>query len=892
MQYIGNADAAEDLPHGNAKKPINFLPVAKALTTQLEEKTSKLADICAETVHEQEQFQPRNKNQKRYFERKSQLNTDSFLVLHEMAYTFPDFIWKIATYPDLTVTFGLPQFFNLLETSCTSDIMFSYDTTFNLGDFYLTTLVVQLHSFAEKPIIPIAFMLHERKFQSLHEDFCASVYEMMPNRIKGQAFNACTDGEAGCSNAISKVFPSWNAFQCWNHIVTDVEFWLKKHGATNDELAVYKMQMRSLLASETDEDYKMTNQSYQETWSQAFRDYYVAYVEPRVCSSYRHRLKECGLKADSITTNNSESLNAVLKRYQNFHEVAVDRLVFSMYRLQIAYGASINKSVRGFGPFVPIAPSAATSLHLPQCPEYDSMLTDLCACTFGTSVPETVSDIARSLQVVHVPQQQCFSVAAASGNVHSVRLFPKELCTCPIKTGCAHIIAAKYSVSLQQTTVRNVNLGLLRRNSRKKCDKKSGRKRPRRGDITFVAAPDSALAEASTFNIDTSFTQQDSPTFPSVQINRKSAKTSSSPTTTLNSRKKIVTFAEPNISPSVERAPGQLNDRSCIPQQDSQTFPSTRMVTPKSRKKYKKQLKFVSPDTPKKTETFAERNISPSIDCARAEQIDIDCIPLSPEVGHIRAEDVVTSTPVQSTKYMTADDWRKLDSSRLSDNVINATQLLLKNVSQDSGLRDTVLVSAHSTHIEENAKFVQIVHDAPREHWIVATNRGCGADTIRIYCSIGMKPSDKCMQSILCCVRSKAEKVHIQVMNIAKQQGGKDCGLYSIAVATLLMFEKDPTAVVFKQECMHDHLTSCLRGEAMSEFPCTTNRVVRHKIAIKYDVAVYCICRGGGFSMERMISCDNCHSWYHIRCVGMTDEQFAVYATDRSKRYHCMNCMN
>jgi len=512
VQYIGNADAAEDLPHGNAKKPVNFLPVAKALTTQLEEKTSKLADICAETVHEQEQFQPRNKNQKRYFERKSQLNTDSFLVLHEMAYTFPDFIWKIATYPDLTVTFGLPQFFNLLETSCTSDIMFSYDTTFNLGDFYLTTLVVQLHSFAEKPIIPIAFMLHERKFQSLHEDFCASVYEMMPNRIKGQAFNACTDGEAGCSNAISKVFPSWNVFQCWNHIVTDVEFWLKKHGATNDELAVYKTQMRSLLASETDEDYKMTKQSYQETWSQAFRDYYVAYVEPRVCSSYRHRLKECGLKADSITTNNSESLNAVLKRY--------------------------------------------------------------------------------------------------------------------------------------------------------------------------------------------------------------------------------------------------------------------------------------------------------------------------------------------------------------------------------------------STHIEENAKFVQIVHDAPREHWVVATNRGCGADTIRIYCSIGMKPSDKCMQSILCCVRSKAEKVHIQVMNIAKQQGGKDCCLYSIAVATLLMFEKDPTAVVFKQECMRDHLTSCLRGEAMSEFPCTTNRVVRHKIAIKYDVAVYCICRGGGFSMERMISCDNCHSWYHIRCVGKTDEQFAVYATDRSKRYHCMNCMN
>jgi len=41
-----------------------------------------------------------------------------------------------------------------------------------------------------------------------------------------------------------------------------------------------------------------------------------------------------------------------------------------------------------------------------------------------------------------------------------------------------------------------ISLGHLRRNSRKRSDKKSGRKCPRKGDITFHEAPDSCLAEA------------------------------------------------------------------------------------------------------------------------------------------------------------------------------------------------------------------------------------------------------------------------------------------------------------------------------------------------------------------------------------------------------------
>jgi len=84
-------------------------------------------------------------------------------------------VWSITTYPDLVVMSGLPEFLSMME-QCIGDILLlTYDTTFNLGDFYVTTLVVQI-STSEQPILPVAFMLQERKFQKLHQEFCNSIY--------------------------------------------------------------------------------------------------------------------------------------------------------------------------------------------------------------------------------------------------------------------------------------------------------------------------------------------------------------------------------------------------------------------------------------------------------------------------------------------------------------------------------------------------------------------------------------------------------------------------------------------------------------------------------------------------------------------------------------------
>lgn len=41
----------------------------------------------------------------------------------------------------------------------------SYDTTFKMGDFYVSVLVFALTEFEETSIAPVAYMIQERKFQ-------------------------------------------------------------------------------------------------------------------------------------------------------------------------------------------------------------------------------------------------------------------------------------------------------------------------------------------------------------------------------------------------------------------------------------------------------------------------------------------------------------------------------------------------------------------------------------------------------------------------------------------------------------------------------------------------------------------------------------------------------
>jgi len=80
-------------------------------------------------------------------------------------------------------------------------------------------------------------------------------------------------------------------------------------------------------------------------------------------------------------------------------------------------------------------------------------------------------------------------------------------------------------------------------------------------------------------------------------------------------------------------------------------------------------------------------------------------------------------------------------------------------------------------------------------------------------------------------------------MNVSKQQGGVDCGLFAIAYATTLLNGMDPVNVVFTQARMRQHVIAALEAGTLSEFPVSCRRTVRRMSVRAIPVPVYCVCK-------------------------------------------------
>lgn len=234
---------------------------------------------------------PRNSKQIaniQYRERqKSRLSHDALYNLHEIAYDLDGFVTKISTYPNLSVVFGNPRMLkelnNLLQVESKLPQLLSYDTTFQLGDFYLSPVLFRHVLFSGAPVIPAFFLLHERKFKHIHEEFMQCIANLVPNLVKGvKTVPLVIDDEVGLFQAVGKHLTCVKRVICWNHIINAVKAWLKKHGATTAELPVYTSYIRDLLCQPSLASYQEKLESFRKVWSQAFCTYYEEDVHPKV----------------------------------------------------------------------------------------------------------------------------------------------------------------------------------------------------------------------------------------------------------------------------------------------------------------------------------------------------------------------------------------------------------------------------------------------------------------------------------------------------------------------------------------------------------------------------------------------------------------------------------
>lgn len=333
---------------GNSKSGLNFLPTAPKLRATLATSDKSYKDHLIENVGAPIQFQPRNANQIKYYkESNRRICKDSLLALHEFAYMIAGFVWSITTFPDLVVVCGFKPLIDFILPLCANEpILLSYDTTFNLGDFYVSILCMQLPFLTSKPCIPLAFMIHERKFKWMHDHFFRLVRQNIPHLTDAVI---AVDGEASISNAI-RAGTDWKVTMCANHILRDIEFWLKKHSASAGEIPVYKSNVRELLHCHNASALSQKELNFKSCWSAAFVTYYTDHLADRVKFAYAGYLHTLHLNCETVTTNMSESMNAALKRMQRWTEVSADMMACTFYKLQLCSYTDLVRSVRGFGP--------------------------------------------------------------------------------------------------------------------------------------------------------------------------------------------------------------------------------------------------------------------------------------------------------------------------------------------------------------------------------------------------------------------------------------------------------------------------------------------------------------------------------------------------------------
>ena len=178
IQYIGNDEISQAHAHGNAKNQAR--PFVRTKPSSLERwlKQTKSEDpnaVYKNEIHEEEM--PRNLKQIQNLRYKGnnemRISRDALFNIHAIARdSSNEFIHSIHTFPNLVVICGHSLMLDELEKVLYFDTIeqcLSYDTTFQLGDFYVSALIFRHIIFRENPCMPALFLIHERKFQQHHE---------------------------------------------------------------------------------------------------------------------------------------------------------------------------------------------------------------------------------------------------------------------------------------------------------------------------------------------------------------------------------------------------------------------------------------------------------------------------------------------------------------------------------------------------------------------------------------------------------------------------------------------------------------------------------------------------------------------------------------------------
>lgn len=158
-------------------------------------------------------------------------------------------------------------------------------------------------------------------------------------------------------------------------------------------------------------------------------------------------------------------------------------------------------------------------------------------------------------------------------------------------------------------------------------------------------------------------------------------------------------------------------------------------------------------------------------------------------------------------------------------------------------------------------------------HWI-CTCRMKSSTVVQVMDSLSssdVKTSVEILLQIAKIYPPAKSTLQINRLSVQQQVGIHECGLFAIANAVEICFMNDVQKSLFDQKSMRKHLHDCLNNGAFTPFPQPFRKsqcVIRSVCKVE-RFKVYCSCKMPEEFDTKMISCDQCHAWFHYKCVNL-----------------------
>lgn len=498
LHYIGDETVMVDYPHGNSKKSNSaYFAIAPSVRRDIANRSKSAMPTAiinsyktspsSYSVNEAGEkdinpvLTPRNKSQVRNIRRKQKLSNvkdcipkDDLATLHSLGSELIGFCHYIRTQPELACIVGLndisTEVENLMKLN-NNVVVFSFHETYKVGRYTITPFNFVHAAFSDLPTVPSYFMISETCDFFAYEKFLQIVIDCIP------ALEEChtavvTNQEYTFTSAITVSFPNWLQIYDWEILFAAARAFLRKLHVDIKDISMRIKQLKSLMSSESIEDYRLELERLKKDWPLGFCEYYLQVLqEPVEMRLGRWILERYKLYSPhlGVLRGVNPDLQLVIKNLQELKDVSLDVILPSLYHLQVYVYVNIQKGFCGVGkynlsssfkflrrdidelvlPSKVYEPAGIVKIFRVRGITLFSESSDLCDDD-NTSLLQA-QRIVEMGHISHSTDLKAFLVKSTSGSLHGVQLFPRESCSCSINQRCAHIMAVMLALGMPVT---------------------------------------------------------------------------------------------------------------------------------------------------------------------------------------------------------------------------------------------------------------------------------------------------------------------------------------------------------------------------------------------------------------------------------------------------------